>query len=315
MDPSLFPVSDPPLNHAPYGPILPHALKGTLRGKVAVVTGAARGIGRAISLALANSGATLAILDINPDGLAETAEIVEKTHNTEVTTWPCDVRSEADVARNVSDIVGSLGGIDILVNNAGKFLARPQSMIANFATYWDCIEVNFKATMLFTWYVLPYMRQRKSGTIVNIASRAATVDTPLGMGYNDAKAAVVRAIGTLQLDLDLERLGDSITCYALHPGGVATDMGAKAHSQDDVMKRFPQMFEAQDEGFKKLFKDPPELCGQTVAWLATGAGKELKGTYHDCRQDVERVLRLRKKGVEGDGVLQMKFLEGYGNEP
>jgi len=313
MDPSLFPVSDPALNHAPYGPILPSALKGTLKGKIALVTGAARGIGRAIALSLANSGATLALLDINLDGLRETAQLVEQAHNTEVSVWQCDIRKENEVGSTVSEIEGSMGGIDILVNNAGKFLARPQSM-ATFGAFWDCVEVNFKATMMFMWFVLPQMRKRRSGVIINIASRAATVDTPMGLGYNDAKAAVVRATSVLQMELDMEELGDKITVYALHPGGVMTDMGAKAHGNTDVMEKFPQLFEAGKD-FAKLFKDPPELCGQTCAYLASGKGKALKGTYHDCRQDIERVVKMRKGGIEGDGILRVGFVEGYGNEP
>ena len=80
--------------------------------------------------------------------------------------------------------------------------------------------------MLCTFQVLPTMRERKTGCIVNIASRAATVDTPLGMGYNCAKAAVVRATSNLQLELDDDGLGEQIHTYALHPGGVMTAMGA-----------------------------------------------------------------------------------------
>lgn len=80
--------------------------------------------------------------------------------------------------------------------------------------------------MLCSFQVLPTMRERKSGCIINIASRSATVDTPLGLGYNDAKAAVVRATSNMQLELDDDGLGEQIHTYALHPGGVMTAMGA-----------------------------------------------------------------------------------------
>lgn len=73
---------------------------------------------------------------------------------------------------------------------------------------------------------MPTMRERKSGCIINIASRAATVDIPLDLGYNDAKAAVVRATSTLQLELEDDGLGEQIHTYALHPGGVMTAMAA-----------------------------------------------------------------------------------------
>ena len=70
------------------------------------------------------------------------------------------------------------------------------------------------------------MRQRQSGCIINMASRAATVDTLLGMGYNCAKAAVVRFTSLLQLELETDGLGEKIHTYALHPGGVLTGMGS-----------------------------------------------------------------------------------------
>jgi len=70
------------------------------------------------------------------------------------------------------------------------------------------------------------MRKRKSGCIINIASRAATVDFPFAVGYNSSKAAVVRAVATLQEEINLDGLGDKIHMYALHPGGVLTTMAS-----------------------------------------------------------------------------------------
>lgn len=78
--------------------------------------------------------------------------------------------------------------------------------------------------MLTIWAVLPSMRERKSGVIINIASRAATVDFPFAIGYNSSKCADTRAISTLQEELDLDNL--DIQTYALHPGGVYTAMAA-----------------------------------------------------------------------------------------
>jgi len=74
------------------------------------------------------------------------------------------------------------------------------------------------------------MRERKSGCIINIASRSATVDTPLGIGYCEAKAAVVRATSVMQLELDSDGIGEDVHTYALHPGGVLTAMGAGTYS-------------------------------------------------------------------------------------
>jgi NAD(P)-dependent dehydrogenase (short-subunit alcohol dehydrogenase family) len=169
--------------------------------------------------------------------------------------------------------------------------------------------------MLCTLNVLPSMRARKSGCIITIASRAATVDTMLGLGYNDAKAAVTRAIHCLQLELELDGLGEHVHTYALHPGGVYTAMGASAHAPD-VLDKYPDLYEKRAE-FQKLFRDPPELCGQTCAYLATGKARDIRGMYFDCRQDVEIVCGYGRERLEKEGmnVLTVGFCEGYGNEP
>ena len=85
--------------------------------------------------------------------------------------------------------------------------------------------------MVTTWAVLPSMRERQQGCIINIASRAATVDFPFAVGYNSSKAAVARAVSTLQEEIDLDGLGDKIHMYALHPGGVLTAMAGGEFSR------------------------------------------------------------------------------------
>jgi NAD(P)-dependent dehydrogenase (short-subunit alcohol dehydrogenase family) len=155
------------------------------------------------------------------------------------------------------------GAHSILVNNAGVSPGKPQWM-ESFEDFWRTIEINFKSvslchemarisrvitsppcrenesdtllfprvtqTMVTSWYMLPKFRERKSGVIINIASRAATVDFPFAVGYNSSKAAVARATSTLQEEVELDGLGDGIQLYALHPGGVPTAMAKSAYS-------------------------------------------------------------------------------------
>ena len=73
----------------------------------------------------------------------------------------------------------------------------------------------------------------------------------------------------------------------------------------------------QREGFEKMFKDSPELCGATCAFLATGRAKELRGMYWDCRQDIEKVMKVGRESLLKQGLytLKMDFIEGYCNEP
>jgi NAD(P)-dependent dehydrogenase (short-subunit alcohol dehydrogenase family) len=156
------------------------------------------------------------------------------------------------------------------------------------------------------------------------------------LGYNTSKAAVIRMTQTLQRELEVDGLDDALQIYALHPGGVLTAMGGGellassqkatpliqqgtnagiAETAPDVKEKYGIV---KDEAFyKDLFKDGPELCGQTCAFLASGQGKELRGLYLDCRQDVTKLLTagrefLKEKQLNSLGV---NFLDGYCNEP
>lgn len=111
MDASKFGISSIPLNHEPYGPIKPEALKGANKGKVAVVTGAGRGIGRAISENLANSGATLAIIDLLAEPLSETKVICDK-YGVKVNTYTCDVTDISRLRSVLDELVKDLGPIE-----------------------------------------------------------------------------------------------------------------------------------------------------------------------------------------------------------
>lgn len=111
MDPNEFGTSTTPLHHAPYGPITPEALKNKNNGKVAVVTGAAQGIGAAIAEALAGSGAVVAILDLSVEKLKETKEACEK-YGGRVEAYACDVSVGEDVVRTFNEVEGSLGGVE-----------------------------------------------------------------------------------------------------------------------------------------------------------------------------------------------------------
>ncbi|KAK7190967.1 hypothetical protein DPSP01_009168 [Paraphaeosphaeria sporulosa] len=312
MDPNEFGTSTIPLQHAPYGPITEETLKDKNTGKVAVVTGAAQGIGAAIAESLAKSGAAVAILDLSVDRQKATQQACE-SHGAKVKAYACDVADQEAVVKTFDGIEKDLGPIDILVNNAGILVQRPLIM-SDFDSFWKQIEVNFKGPLLTIHTLLPRMRDRGHGCIINIASRSATVDVPMTLGYVTSKAALTRATHTLQREMALDGLDPAIHLYALHPGGVLTGMGASG-APKDVQEKYGNP--KDEEFFKSLFKDPPILCGQTCAWLATGEGKDLRGLYIDCRQDVTRLLEKGREALlkERRNVLTVNFLDGYENEP
>ncbi|KAH6875264.1 hypothetical protein BKA58DRAFT_334458 [Alternaria rosae] len=312
MDPAQFGYSTIPLNHAPYGPIVPSALEGSNAGKVALITGAGQGIGAAIAESLAKSGAHIAILDLNTDNLKQTKKTCS-AFGGKVEAYGCDVTDMERVKEVFAQVEKDLGPIDILVNNAGIFTQRPFIM-GSFDTFWKQIEVNFKAPLMLIHAVLPQMRDRGHGCIINIASRSGTVDVPMTLGYVTSKAALMRATHTLQLEMELDGLDPAIHMYALHPGGVRGNMGG-AGAPDDVKQKYGDI--TDEEFFKDLFKDGPSLCGQTCAWLASGKGKELRGLFLDCRQDVTKLLDIGRETLlkENRNRLTVNFIDGYCNEP
>ncbi|PSN68608.1 short chain dehydrogenase/reductase-like protein SDR [Corynespora cassiicola Philippines] len=312
MDPAEFGYSTLPLQHGPYPAIATETLKDTNAGKVVVVTGAGRGIGAAIAESLAKSGAHVAILDLSIDAQEETRKACE-SHGVKVKAYAVDVVSIEGVGKVFDEVERDLGPIDILVNNAGILDQRP-FLMSTFEGFWRQIEVNFKGPLITIHNILPRFRQRGGGCIINIASRSGTVDVPMTLGYVTSKASVIRATHTLQKEMELDGLDPAIHMYALHPGGVLTGMGGSA-AKSDVTEKYGSV--SDEKSFMALFKDPPALCGQTCAWLASGRGKELRGFYLDCRQDVARLLEIGRATLlkEKRNTLTVNFVEGYANEP
>lgn len=188
------------------------------------------GIGRAISIALAKSSANVALLDLSIEAQEDT-KIACQQYGVRVASFKCDITDIGSVRDCFIDIAKTLGPVDILVNNAGvadgKLAAEE-----DFEGFWKAVEVNFKGTMLCIYEVLQIMRRRKSGCIINLASRAATVDMPRGLSYNSSKAAVVRSTATLQEEFEHEGLGQQIHTYCLHPGGVWGAMAIGAYQAE-----------------------------------------------------------------------------------
>jgi meso-butanediol dehydrogenase/(S,S)-butanediol dehydrogenase/diacetyl reductase len=202
-----------------------------LRGKVALVTGAGRGIGRAIACKLAAAGAHVAVADrgsaadpavtyrlATPDALAETAQQVE-AHGVRALPLVADVTVAAEVRAMVERTAAELGGVDVLVNNAGVVAAGP--LVAVTEEAWDrVIDVNVKGVFLCAQAVIPIMAARGGGRIVNIASVAGKTGRA-GVGpYCASKFAVIGL--TQSLAEELGPLG--ITVNAVCPGYLRTAM-------------------------------------------------------------------------------------------
>jgi len=177
----------------------------TLAGKTAVVTGASRGIGRAIATALAGAGARVAGCARNPEPGSG--------------VFRCDVGVPADVARFAEEVLGRLGAPDVLVNNAG-IVARGR-LDEMPVDAWDAVlDANLKGTFLVTRAFLPAMRARRGGRIVNVASISGRQGTALLSAYCAAKHGVVGLTRALAAELR----DDAIAVNAVCPGSVDTAM-------------------------------------------------------------------------------------------
>ena len=190
-----------------------------MTGKVALVTGGSRGIGRAVALALAEAGADIAVNFRSQEKEAEEVRSRVESCGRRCVTVRADVSAAAEVARMVETVERSLGTVAILVNNAG--IARPRFPEDITETYWDeTLDVNLKSVFLVTQAVLPRMRSVRWGRIINMSSAAAHLGGIIGPHYTASKAGLIgltHAYASL-----LAREG--ITVNAIAPALIETDM-------------------------------------------------------------------------------------------
>jgi 3-oxoacyl-[acyl-carrier protein] reductase len=191
----------------------------TLNGKVALVTGSSRGIGRAIAYALAAEGADVAINFVTRWAEAQAVESEIRALGRKCVSIQADVSTANGVERLVSDTERMLGPIDILVNNAG--IARPQPIEEITEEDWDqVITANLKSCFLVTQAVLPGMRKRQWGRIVNLSSVAALVGGIVGPHYAASKAGMLGMTRFYAQKLATE----GITINSIAPALIETEM-------------------------------------------------------------------------------------------
>jgi 3-oxoacyl-[acyl-carrier protein] reductase len=231
-----------------------------LRGRTALITGGSRGIGAAISRALAQAGAAVAI---NYHERADHAQrLADELRNTNVSaiTVQADVSQADAVAKMVQLVNSQLGHVDILVNNAGIAIARGIDNLSE-AEFDRTIAVNLKSVFLCTHAVLPTMRAKKWGRIINISSGAARGAGAIGPHYNASKAAVEG----LTRGYAARLVKEGITVNAVAPSLIETDM---MKGQESLVSRIPLgRFGRADEVAKVVMMliDNPYMTGQTVA--------------------------------------------------
>jgi NAD(P)-dependent dehydrogenase (short-subunit alcohol dehydrogenase family) len=190
-----------------------------LTGKNAFVTGASRGIGRAIAVAFAEAGADVALVARSADGLAETAEAIDVLGRRAIVI-PADVTSYDAVADAVGRAIDQLGWLDIVVNNAGgsNFMVPFRDLRLSG---WDkLMQLNLSSTVYVCHAVAGHLLDRGQGSVINVASVAGVASSPTMSPYGASKAAVI----SLTKSLAVEWAKDGVRVNALCPGWTATDL-------------------------------------------------------------------------------------------
>lgn len=189
----------------------------TETSKVAVVSGAGRGLGRAIALRLARSGAAIAVLDIDENTANETAEQIRGLQ-VEAVAIAVDISENAEVATAIKSSVSKLGGIDTLVNNAGIVHKPAAFQDIDAAMVSRVLSVNVEGTLSMTRHALPFLRER-NGSIVHIASNAGLRPRPFAAAYNASKGAIINLTYSMAIEL-----APNVRVNAVAPSIAQTEM-------------------------------------------------------------------------------------------
>jgi meso-butanediol dehydrogenase/(S,S)-butanediol dehydrogenase/diacetyl reductase len=246
-------------------------MKGTvmkLEGKVALVTGGGRGIGRGIVLALAREGADTAIVGVTPPNAERVMEEVKKLGRRAIAI-KADVTKWDQVQAMVKRTIEELGQLDILVNNAGAITVAPIEQITE-EDFDRVMAVNVKGTFLCSKAVVPYMKQSGGGKIINLSSTAGKEGGINITHYSASKFAIVGFTNSLAKELGLY----NITVNAICPGVVNTDMW------DIICPGMKLPGESRDDTFQRLLTAwvpigrplTPEEMGSLAVFFATNDG-------------------------------------------
>lgn len=210
------------------------AASTALQGQVAIVTGASRGIGRAVAIALANEGATVVVNYARSSQAADEVVAQIEAAGGAAIALQADVSQADQVESLVATTLEKLGRVDVLVNNAG--ITRDTLLLRMKPEDWQAvIDLNLTGVFLCTRAVAKTMLKQRSGRIINIASVAGQMGNPGQANYSAAKAGVIGFTKTVAKEM----ASRGVTVNAVAPGFIATDMTDDLPNTDDILKFIP----------------------------------------------------------------------------
>jgi NAD(P)-dependent dehydrogenase (short-subunit alcohol dehydrogenase family) len=252
-----------------------------LKGRTALVTGAASGIGRAIAISLAQRGCNVAIADLNEAGLAETARLIKG--GVRVSQHRLDVSDRDAILAMPAAIADAHGSLDVLVNNAGVALGGTFEDVSEADFEW-LFEINFWGVVRMTRAFLPMLRQSPEARIVNLSSIYGIIAPPGQTAYAASKFAVRGFSQALAHELEGSRIGITV----VHPGGIATSIvdNARLPANADAVEA-----EQRRKFANSMLKMPPAMAGEiTVKAVEQRQRRVLVGSDAKLLALIERLV-------------------------
>lgn len=257
-------------------------MKQPLKGRVALVTGAGRGLGRDFAISLAQAGMRVAVTSRTAVELDETVARISATGG-EAVSFPADVTDTEAVEALVQFTESQLGPVDLLVNNAGTATPFGPTWETDANQWWRTLEINLKGALLCGNAVIPGMIGRGTGRIVNVCSGAGTYSIPYMSAYVTSKTALIRL--TEVLADELRDLG--VAVFGIQPGTVRTALVEDLLRSEAGARWLPW--------FQKIFDEGRDVSSQAacelVLYLASGEADALSGRYFSALTPPADVVR------------------------
>jgi NAD(P)-dependent dehydrogenase (short-subunit alcohol dehydrogenase family) len=266
------------------------SLKDSARGKVVFIAGASRGIGQATAVAFAEAGAAaIYVTARSKAALEETLVLIGRANpRTQCVASICDVTNAAAVEAAVQDCVSQFGGIDVADANAGYLGPWKKIGESEPAGWWTNWEVNVRGAYHVIRYTIPHLIRSAArhaaegasgGHLILLTSVGAQLLMPGASDYQTSKHAINRLCEFVQADHG----SDGIKCFALHPGGVSTELGLN-----------------MPEAMHPYLIDEPELAAGFAVWLCSGKADWAKGRYLSANWDVGELTAMSEQILQDD---------------
>ena len=263
----------------------------TLNGKTVLVTGAGRGIGRAISLAHGEAGAHVVAAARNRKELDNTTNAIRAAGGS-ADALVLDVLNREAVEAAIAALDAERGSLDVLINNHGAFAAIGPIWEVDPDDWWTDVEVGVRGTFNTCRAAVPGMRERRRGHIINLIGGGTAAAMPMGSGYSTAKTGVMRFTECLA-----ETVRDAgITVIAMAPGLVRTAMTEYQMSSEAGQKYLPGVSNRFEEGDDL----PPEKAADLSVDIALGKFDALTGRAVSARDDLDTLAARMDEFVEAD---------------